>query len=280
MQSSFQELQAYWYAKLKESGFEDIEDSDPDPRIKRWTGVMASASRFGPNPLMDVVEGEGTLFPEALYTLEEQFSYSPDFTLACQSVCRHGNHKLTAHIVAQIWEHFICGGSERKIAGFLNINHTAVHRTIVSLREWMNVMNTEEQEPEKEVTIVVRDVNWDRDVGDIGMILATWRNHLWYDEPRDESKADEFFRTATRNIKKVIRHPDTRIKVACLKDDPIIIIGYAVINKKNLEWAYVKIDYREKGIATMLAKGCDTISEPMTKIGKGIAFNHDFKIKK
>jgi hypothetical protein len=68
--------------------------------------------------------------------------------------------------------------------------------------------------------------------------------------------------------------------VACLKDDPNFIAGCSVIIKNNIEWVYVKIDYRERGIAKILTKGFETVSEPTTKIGKAITFNHDLKIKK
>ena len=139
-------------------------------------------------------------------------------------------------------------------------------------------MNTEEQTPEKELTVIIRKFDPEHD---IGMLLATWRNSLWYDSPREDNweRASKFFREVTKKIKNLLKDPQTSVKIACLKEDPTFIVGYAVLNQTNLDWVYVKIDYRGRGVASLLTKGFETVSEPLTKIGKAITFNHDFKIK-
>ena len=98
MQDPFEELQAYWYGKLKESGFTDIEDGKPEPLLKRWTGA--------PESMIDLATTK--CFPEALYSQEEQFMNHSEFRLVCESISRHGNCRTTPDVIAQVWESFFC----------------------------------------------------------------------------------------------------------------------------------------------------------------------------
>lgn len=111
------------------------------------------------------------------------------------------------------------------------------------------------------------------------MLFATWRNALWFDtEDKDESKNHKFFRDCTRLIKSLLANADTKARIACLVEDPNLILGASVINKDNLIWVYVKADYRSRGIATLLAKGIKTVSNPSTRIGKAIVKNKELKV--
>jgi hypothetical protein len=65
--------------------------------------------------------------------------------------------------------------------------------------------------------------------------------------------------------------------IATLTDDPHFIVGYSVLEGTHLHWVYVKSEYRETGIGTLLTKGFQTISNPITKIGKAIATRHGLK---
>lgn len=53
---------------------------------------------------------------------------------------------------------------------------------------------------------------------------------------------------------KLLAHPQTVVKMACLKEDENILVGYSIINeaKSILHWVYVKPVWRKFGIAKML----------------------------
>lgn len=128
-----------------------------------------------------------------------------------------------------------------------------------------------------EAAVTVRQYDSERDAA---MLFSTWRNALWFDMAnRDETKNHKFFRDCTRLIKTILAHEDAAVRVACLSDDPNLILGVSVVNKDNLIWIYVKADYRGRGIATLLAKGISTVSNPSTRIGKAIVKKKELKVQ-
>ena len=114
---------------------------------------------------------------------------------------------------------------------------------------------------------------------DEAMVYATWRNSLWFDQKRDAKEANKFFRKASASIKKILKDPNVKVRIACLKEDLDMIVGYAVLTKSNVEWVYIKPEYRNKGIARALVKEFETISRPETKIGKAIQNKKNLKEK-
>lgn len=105
---------------------------------------------------------------------------------------------------------------------------------------------------------------------DHAFIYSTWRNALWYAERRDEKEADHFYKSASEKIAALLKNPDIHVRIACLADDPDMLLGWAVLQNDRLEFIYVKIDYRRKGIGHILSKGFKTFSEPETRIGKSL----------
>lgn len=106
---------------------------------------------------------------------------------------------------------------------------------------------------------------------DFALIYATWRNALWYAERRPDSESDQFYKAASERIADILKRPDSRTRVACLSDDSDMLLGWSVLVGDRLEFVYVKIDYRRKGIGRLLVKGFKTFSEPETRAGKAIA---------
>lgn len=291
--SDLDKAQDEWYARLKAEGFEDIEDhSYEDKPLKRWSGFpihgslrgssyghddlgTGNASSYG---LLDTFANQEELlsaqssFPEKRFVKEERLLNHADFDDICASVCGHGNHKLSAPEVRSIWERYLEGETNRGIAKVIGTSHVTVFRCIANLTKWAESMGEETEIS----TVVVREYDSDHDAA---MLFSTWRNSLWFDTPgRDESKNHKFFRDCTKLIKMVLASQDTKVRIACLSNDPGLILGASVINIYNLVWVYVKADYRARGIATMLSKGAVTISNPSTKIGKSIAKNKGLKI--
>jgi hypothetical protein len=103
---------------------------------------------------------------------------------------------------------------------------------------------------------------------DRNFILATFLRGLYY--------GDFFFgeipkQTFMDNYKHVIETliNISVIKVACLKEDPDVIIGYSILSQdyQTLHWLQVKKQWREKGIGRSLTpKKTETVSH-LSKLG-------------
>jgi hypothetical protein len=76
--------------------------------------------------------------------------------------------------------------------------------------------------------------------------------------------------------------PNIRIKVACLKEDPNVILGYSVCSadEKAIVWCFVKSAWRRQGIGKSLLPSSAVYATHLTETGKmlmnkmpGLAFN-------
>jgi len=105
-------------------------------------------------------------------------------------------------------------------------------------------------------------------ITDAAIIYSTWRHALWSSDRRDD-ESERFYRAETKAIKRIL--PVAQVRIACLSDDASIIIGYSVMTGRNLEFVFVKPDFRQKGIGELLTRGFKTYSEPRTTLGRAIA---------
>jgi hypothetical protein len=276
----FAEIQAVWYAKLEKSEFQDQEDHRyPDRPLKKWSGLHVAAEIidqfvFQPEqtPLMST-------FPEATYREEDDFEHHPEFHKVCQSLCGHGNTKLNVKRIKLIWGDYIQGRTLREIEKQRGISDNRILVLINKITEFMNLMDTRPDNPglgEEVSKIIIRPYNPDTDSG---ILYSTWRNAIWYDEKRDEQEAGAFYTLASQQIKKLLSRPEVTVKIACAQDEPDFIAGYSVMSGNHIEWVYVKINFRKKGIAELLTRGFSSVSQPSTKIGKAIAADHNLIIK-
>lgn len=136
---------------------------------------------------------------------------------------------------------------------------------------------------EGSVKVILRSFHPDLDNA---CIYSTWRNSAFFGVPRRTSEAKAlaektriaFFKKMTKEIRDILRLATVRI--ACLEEDPGMIVGYSVSTGTHLDWIYVKVEYRLKGIGRMLMpKDTTTVTAHITKIGEAILENHKFKIK-
>ena len=93
---------------------------------------------------------------------------------------------------------------------------------------------------------------------DVNFIASTWLKGLLYggDELFRKMPKEVFFDNQHKVIEKILSSPVTRVKVACLKGDADVILGYTVYreagNQTVLDWCFVKKDWRGIGIAKSL----------------------------
>lgn len=81
---------------------------------------------------------------------------------------------------------------------------------------------------------------------------------------------DAYFQNYDEVIKEMLARTDCQIKIACLKEDPDVILGYCVFENKTVHWIYVKEVWRRIGLSSdLLPTGFDTITH-ITDRGKKI----------
>lgn len=117
--------------------------------------------------------------------------------------------------------------------------------------------------------VTIRPANED----DRSFIFATWLRGLYYGGTFfSEIPKDVFMENYHKIIDKIISSPNTRISVACLKEDPSVILGYSVYRKSGennvLDWIFVKSAWRLIGIAKSLTPAGVTAVSHLTKVAK------------
>lgn len=75
-------------------------------------------------------------------------------------------------------------------------------------------------------------------------------------------------------LERFLDNPKVKITVACLKDDPQVILGYSVTREVKgqvvLDWVFTKKAWRNIGIGKSLVPSNLQVVTHMTKTGKGI----------
>lgn len=118
-----------------------------------------------------------------------------------------------------------------------------------------------------EQNMIIRDSVED----DIPFIFATWLRGLYHGNTWFKQIPDAlYFETYHRILEKVLERPTTSIKVACFKDEPNVITGYAVYTNTTLHWVFVKTGWRRVGIAKRLVPASITQTTHLTSLGQNI----------
>lgn len=108
---------------------------------------------------------------------------------------------------------------------------------------------------------------------DKNFILATWLRGLYYgDSVFSNMRKSTFMSSYHAVIEHLLTKNANSIKVACLKDDPSVILGYAVLaqNDTTLHWAFTKKGWRSIGIIKDLLPNSIKYVTHLTKVGNSI----------
>lgn len=114
------------------------------------------------------------------------------------------------------------------------------------------------------------------ELGDSGFIYSTWPKSV-YHKPAKPIKMEKsaWFGQFYFYLQAHLR--SSAIYIACLKDSPDTIIGYAILEGIELQFVYIKEMYRSQGIATLLLKNKKIESvntNNLTKAGEAILDAH------
>lgn len=109
---------------------------------------------------------------------------------------------------------------------------------------------------------------------DKNFIYSTWLDGVYYGNDLYKTADKIQFKNKYKKfLYKVMENSKTEVQIACLKDDPDIILGYAVFEGSTLHFVYVKAAWRKIGLAKdLIPKDLKNISiySPLTDIGLGI----------
>ncbi len=122
-------------------------------------------------------------------------------------------------------------------------------------------------EIEKKSLIRLRD----GDLGDINFIYATWLKGLRFgNEWFKLTEQEAYFEFYHNVIERILSSPETAVKVACLVEDPAVIIGYSVFAGTKLHWVFCKKAWRNIGICRDLVPKDVSVVTHMTDVGASL----------
>lgn len=113
--------------------------------------------------------------------------------------------------------------------------------------------------------IAIRDLSPE----DHNFIMSTWLIGLFYGKSWYSEVPKAVF---MKNYHKVIEFilSKSKVKIACLKDTPYVILGYAVMNDSVLHWVFIKKSWRGIGLAKDLIPSSINTVTHLTKVGLSI----------
>lgn len=125
---------------------------------------------------------------------------------------------------------------------------------------------------QKQELIAIRDVQAD----DKSFIFATLLRGIYYgDSWLSRIPKNIFMAEYHKVVDFMLQLPSTVIKVACLKDDPEVILGYAILgDSTRLHYVFVKKAWRGIGIAKSLVPPTVRVATHLTDVGISLLSKH------
>lgn len=129
--TAFSQLEIEWYQKLKESGFEDIENHlSPDRPLKRWDSFKFVSVTFNERKIV-----------RTQYQIKiDTFANDPSFPEVIQVMVKHWNNRFDTLGLEKIFELHRLGHSERDIASQMNCSKSCIHYMLKRIEEWMKLI--------------------------------------------------------------------------------------------------------------------------------------------
>jgi hypothetical protein len=131
-----------------------------------------------------------------------------------------------------------------------------------------------------EATINKADLITVRDYvpGDHSFVMATWLRGLYYGDSWFSAIPKSIFMANYHAALERLLSGPSRVRIACLKDSPDVILGYVVTRKMAigtevidvLDWVFVKAAWRRIGIAKLLVPQTTRACTHLTRSGLAI----------
>jgi GNAT superfamily N-acetyltransferase len=121
--------------------------------------------------------------------------------------------------------------------------------------------------PELENLIYIRDYV----PGDKNFVMATFLRGLYYGESWFSSIPKDIFMGNYKIIAEaMLNNPNNMVKVACLREDPDVILGYSLLSTdfSTVGWVFVKTSWRRQGIGRALTPVSPTTVTHLSDLGK------------
>lgn len=124
----------------------------------------------------------------------------------------------------------------------------------------------------KSELITIRDFR----EGDEAFILSTWlKGLLWGgDQLYRRIPKNIYFSNHRKLIEKILGSPETKVKLAVLKEDADVILGYSVYREAGgqvvLDFVFIKKDWRNIGLAKSLCPNSIYAVTNLTRVGASI----------
>lgn len=117
-------------------------------------------------------------------------------------------------------------------------------------------------------------------VSDSGIIYSSYPKGVYYGSlvsvnPTHDAKIkSNWFKQFHKQMRSELENSE--VLIACMADNPSIILGYAIITDSMLEFIYVKEMFRNQGIAKLLLKNHSIEGyRHITKVGNAILHCRD-----
>lgn len=112
----------------------------------------------------------------------------------------------------------------------------------------------------------------DSEESDENFVLATFLRGVYYGDSWFSQIPKLIFMTNYKPVAEaLVRNRDkTVIKIACLKDDPSVIIGYSILSAdyQTIHFVYVKANWRKMGVGRSLIPQFPSAVTHLTSLGK------------
>lgn len=108
---------------------------------------------------------------------------------------------------------------------------------------------------------------------DKSFILATFLRGLYYGDSWFSMIPKSIFMDNYKRVAEgILANPKTLVKIACLKEDPDVILGYSILsnNYSTIVWVYVKSAWRKQGIAKSILPQFPTTVTHLSALGKSL----------
>lgn len=107
---------------------------------------------------------------------------------------------------------------------------------------------------------------------DRNFIISTWLKGQLYGEPFFAGVPKEiFFDQFSRQIERILAEPAVQVDVACLPEDPDVILAYIVFSGPSIAWAFTKQAWRGQGLLNKLTQPrAFKVASSVTRPGRAI----------